>query len=117
MKLIIAGTRSLYVSTKFIFEVLEQKGINGAFSQIVSGGANGIDYCGEEYANWAGISLKRFIADWKKYGNAAGPKRNEQMAKYGDALLLIWDGKSKGSKNMKENMLKLNKPIYEVILK
>ena len=49
-------------------------------------------------------------------GKAAGHVRNKKMAEYGDALLLIWDGKSKGSANMKKEMQKLNKPIYEVTL-
>jgi hypothetical protein len=39
------------------------------------------------------------------------------MADYADALLLIWDGESKGSANMKKNMEKQNKKVYEVILK
>jgi hypothetical protein len=39
------------------------------------------------------------------------------MAEYADALLLIWDGKSRGSLNMKQQMLKLEKPVYEVIVK
>lgn len=60
---------------------------------------------------------KEFPADWKAHGKAAGPIRNKQMAEYADALLLIWDGESKGSASMKNEMLKLNKPVYEVIIK
>jgi hypothetical protein len=39
------------------------------------------------------------------------------MAEYADALLLIWDGESKGSLNMKQRMIGLKKPVYEVVLK
>jgi hypothetical protein len=39
------------------------------------------------------------------------------MAEEADALLLIWDGESKGSANMKKEMLFKNKPVYEVILR
>lgn len=73
--------------------------------------------------NWAktqdsgNFPIKKFYPDWGKHGKAAGPIRNKQMAEYADALLLIWDGESKGSKNMKEEMLKLNKPVYEFIVK
>lgn len=38
------------------------------------------------------------------------------MAEYGDALLLIWDGKSRGNASMKKEMQKQNKPIFEVVL-
>jgi hypothetical protein len=39
------------------------------------------------------------------------------MAEYADALILVWDGKSRGSASMKREMEKLGKPIYEVIVK
>jgi uncharacterized phage-like protein YoqJ len=38
------------------------------------------------------------------------------MAEYADALLLIWDGESRGSKNMLFNMKKLGKQVFEVKL-
>lgn len=96
--------------------------------EVISGGCNGIDKLGEQWAKeeyWfdhghtykKSISIKYFIPDWKTHGKAAGPIRNRQMAEYGDALLLIWDGKSRGSASMKKEMEKLNKPIYEIILK
>jgi hypothetical protein len=44
--------------------------------------------------------VKVFPADWGRYKNAAGPIRNEQMAKYADALLAVWDWESKGTGNM-----------------
>ena len=50
-------------------------------------------------------------------GKRAGFVRNEQMAKYSDMLLLIWDGESRGSKSMKELMIKEDKLIVEIILK
>lgn len=68
--------------------------------EIVSGTANGADKLGEIYANENGYKIKRFPADWDKYGKSAGHKRNLQMAEYADALILFWDGKSKGSKSM-----------------
>jgi len=44
--------------------------------------------------------LEFFLPIGKKYGNAAGPIRNKQMAEYADALVAVWDGKSRGTKNM-----------------
>ncbi len=63
------------------------------------------------------LPVKEFPADWDQHGNAAGPIRNAQMADYADALLLIYDGESRGSLNMRKQMAQLKKPIYEVILK
>jgi len=72
---------------------------------------------GEDYATNRNIPLKIFHAEWEEHGKAAGPIRNKQMANYGEKLLLIWDGESRGSANMKAEMLKLNKPVYEIIIR
>ena len=131
MKLIIAGSRDLYPTPALIMGLLQMLDINP--SEIVSGKAEGVDTCGEIYANNNKIPVIPFPADWddisderavvkyrkdgKPYNAIAGHDRNRLMAEYADALLLIWDGKSSGSANMKSIMQKLNKPIYQVILK
>ena len=68
--------------------------------EIVSGGAAGADALGERYARERGYGLKVFPAEWKKWGAAAGPIRNSQMADYADALIAFWDGKSAGTRDM-----------------
>jgi len=85
-------------------------------TEVVSGGASGVDALGERYAHENGIPLKVFPADWAKHGNAAGPLRNKEMAIYADALIALWDGQSKGTRSMVgyANMRKLKlyiKPI------
>jgi len=85
--------------------------------EIIQGGAPGIDSCAKKVAEELLGHSRTFDANWNAYGKSAGPKRNRQMAEYGDALLVIWDGESRGSANMKEEMLKLGKPVYEVVLK
>lgn len=68
--------------------------------EIISGTANGADSLGEKYAKERGYTLKQFPADWDEFGKAAGYIRNDEMAKYGDALIAFWDGKSKGTGHM-----------------
>lgn len=68
--------------------------------EIVSGTARGADKLGESYAHKNKLHIKQFPADWNKYGKAAGPRRNKQMAEYADACIVFWDGKSKGTKSM-----------------
>jgi len=70
--------------------------------EIVSGGAKGADQLGEQYAKENNYNLRIFPADWDKYGKKAGYIRNEEMAKYADACVCFWDGKSKGTKMMIE---------------
>lgn len=116
IKLIIAGSRTLAPSCNFIMDAIKSLKIYN-IDEVVSGCARGVDTEGEHWASHFGAKIKRFPADWDTHGKAAGAIRNKQMADYADALLLIWDGSSRGSANMREQMLKQNKPVYEVILK
>lgn len=74
--------------------------------KFISGCCKGADILGEQFACRHEYDVIRFPANWDKYGNAAGPIRNEQMAKYAVAdgnrgvLVAFWDGKSKGTKSM-----------------
>ena len=67
---------------------------------IVSGTAKGADALGEQYARERGYQIRRYPADWDRYGKAAGPLRNDLMARNADALIAYWDGRSPGTKNM-----------------
>lgn len=101
MKVIIAGSRD-FNDYEFLCKVCDYLLSHRTRDEIeiVSGTARGADSLGEKYAKEKGFSLKLFPAEWVKYGNAAGFKRNAQMASYGDALIAFWDGKSKGTTHM-----------------
>lgn len=113
MKVIIAGSRTITDRELVIREVWK---LPFEITEVVSGGARGVDAIGEWIAEIVTIPVCRFPADWDKHGKAAGPIRNKQMAEYADAAIVIWDGKSRGSKNMIETMKKLGKPVMEVIV-
>lgn len=124
MKVIVAGSRHLderlvspIIESMLNYIEITNKGPFGYIDEIVSGGCTGVDAAGEKLAREYSIDLKRFEPDWNKHGKAAGPIRNKEMANYADVLVLIWDGKSKGSLSMKKEMKSLNKLIYEVVLK
>lgn len=115
MKLIIAGSRHLEEPSVLPL-LMEWRAMGSDVTEVVSGGCRGVDAAGELYASYVDLPVKQFPADWKTHGRAAGPIRNKQMAEYADALLLIWDGKSRGSQNMKYCMRQFNKPVYEIIV-
>ena len=117
MKLIIAGSRHLDVPPAFVYFCAYKWGIAEDVTEVVCGEALGVDQSGKELALMNQSPLKTFPANWKEHGKAAGPIRNREMAEYADALLLIWDGVSPGSKNMKKTMEELGKPVYEYIVK
>ena len=97
MKLIIAGGRD-YQFTQRDEYALGYLRHHFYIEEVVSGGAGGADKCGEEWAMIHGIPVKKFVADWDKHGKAAGPLRNEEMAKYASALVAFPGGR--GTANM-----------------
>lgn len=115
MKLVIAGTRTINADIETMDMCLEYYDLQP--TEIVCGMARGIDMSGYKYAEFMGIEIAEFPADWNgPLKKGAGHARNKAMAEYADALLLIWDGKSTGSANMKKQMEKLGKPVYEIVL-
>ncbi len=112
MKTIIAGSRYGFVA-KNTFEGVESSGFE--VTEVVSGGAIGVDRDGEYYAKVNQLPCTRFIPKWDELGKRAGFVRNQEMANYADALVAIWDGKSKGTEHMISCMKKLNKPTYVYI--
>ena len=100
MKVIIAGSRN-FTDYQKLKKECDQFLQNQKIIEIVSGcHYKGADKLGIQYANEKGFNLIKFPADWNKFGKAAGPKRNEQMANYADGLIAFWDGNSRGTKNM-----------------
>ena len=88
MKVIIAGGREFSPNNDSIAWVL--KIINELHpDEIISGCARGADTFGEKLAEHLNIPVRKFPANWKFYGKAAGPIRNEQMANYADACILF----------------------------
>jgi len=116
VRVIIAGSRTIK-DFGVVFNAINQSSFQ--ISELVCGMAIGVDLLGKQYADHGDIPVKEFEVskkDWDRYGKAAGSIRNRRMAEYAEALILIWDGKSKGSANMKKCMEDLGKPIYEVIV-
>ena len=78
---------------------------------LVSGGARGVDNWAEMCARGLGVKCRIFPADWDKYGKSAGYKRNKDIVKNADLILVFWDGKSKGTKHSIDLAVAEGKPI------
>ena len=82
---------------------------------IISGGAGGVDSIAEKYADEHKISKLIIRPRYDIYGKAAPIKRNQVMVDLADAVLVIWDGRSKGTKHTADYAKKKNKPITIII--
>ena len=109
MKVIVAGSRTI-TSYKEVCKAIEESKF--PIDKIVSGNAEGVDQYGENYAIINYIDLVIFPANWKLHKNKAGILRNIEMGNYADALIAVWDGKSRGTKHMIDYMKSLNKPVF-----
>jgi len=97
MKVIIAGSRHT-TNYRIIVEAVNESGFD--ITEVISGGARGVDSLGERFALNNNVAVKKFTANWSKHGRAAGPMRNQQMADYADALIAIPSRISIGTRDM-----------------
>lgn len=98
MKIAIIGSRDFtdyQLVEDTVFAHLNLK----AIELVVSGGARGADTLAERFARQWGITMKVFPAQWGKYGNSAGYRRNVDIIKEADIVFAFWDGKSKGTQH------------------
>lgn len=114
MKTIIAGCRDI-----FNYQLVEEavRCCGWTPTEIFSGCSEGVDQLGEEWAKQHKIVLRRFYADWSIFGKSAGPIRNREMAENAEALIALWDGVSRGTKNMIEEAInrKLLVKVYLIV--
>ena len=110
---IIAGSRTVG-TIDLIKQAIEASGFR--ITEVVSGCAFGADLFGELWAKRKMIPIRRFPAKWddlshpnaliktnvagREYDARAGHRRNEEMARYADQLIAVWDGESRGTADM-----------------
>lgn len=118
VRLVIAGSRHLTPNVDDIDRALAVARIawlrDDNVAAVISGCAPGVDTAGEEWARARGVAVLPYPAEWSRFGNAAGMKRNARMADAGDALLAFWNGHSPGTRDMIRQMERRGKPLYVV---
>lgn len=104
MKLLIIGSRSI---TNFDLTPY----IPAEVDTVISGGADGIDHIAEQYADLHRLSKYIIRPRYDLFGRAAPLKRNQQMVDLADAVLIIWDGCSRGTQYTLNYAKKQNIPV------
>jgi hypothetical protein len=115
MKTIIAGSRTIN-SYDLVVRAIHESGWTDEITEVLCGMASGVDLSGKAWADAHGIEVKQFFANWRAHGRSAGPRRNEMMVRYADALILVWDGKSPGSSDVLRKAKVQGLRIYEHIV-
>ena len=104
MKVAVVGSRNLCV--RHLENYLPKD-----TTEIISGGAKGVDTSAKLYANSHNIKLTEFLPEYERYGRAAPLKRNDAIIENADLVIAFWDGKSKGTKYVIDKCRKIGVPI------
>ena len=107
MKIAIVGSRGAGDDTIDLII----KNIPAECSEIISGGAVGIDTIANEAARRLGIKCKNFLPDYDKYGKIAPLQRNITIIENADYVMAFWDYKSHGTRNVISECIKRNIPF------
>lgn len=127
MKVIVAGSRNIR-DIRIVSNAIKNSGFD--VTEIISGGAYGVDQLGEKYAQANNIKLTIVRAEWdnleatpcsiaisdktgRPYNRLAGFNRNEKMADMADALIVVHNN-TPGSLHMKSIAKLKGLPIFEV---
>ena len=112
-KYIVAGGRDFRDRNRLNM-ILEMYVRHFDLTTIISGAAKGVDSLASDFAKAFDyiVELEEFPADWKMHGSSAGPIRNQQMAQAGDGLIAVWDGRSRGTKDMIEKATRSNLEVH-----
>lgn len=108
MKLGIIGSRNLTVDN---LEDYIPEGV----TEIISGGAKGVDTCAQKYAEEHGIKITVFKPNYEKFGRGAPIFRNSDIVNHSDKVIAFWDGESSGTRNALKICKQKNIP-YEIYL-
>ncbi len=107
MKTAIIGSRGLDIEDigKYLPE---------GITEIVSGGAKGVDRTAKEYAAAQGILYREFLPDYARYGRYAPLQRNLEIIEYADRVIAFWDGKSRGTSFVIDRCRKCGKDVLVI---
>lgn len=104
VKVGVVGSRSLHIENIGAY-------LPAGTTELISGGARGVDRSAREWARRNGMPITEFLPDYDAYGRRAPLRRNEQIAACCDALLAFWDGKSQGTLHTVSACQRLGKPV------
>lgn len=90
MRVAVVGSRTLTVPN--LGDYLPEN-----VSEIVSGGARGVDQCARAYALSHGIKLTEYLPDYARHGRRAPLMRNDLIVARAELVLAFWDGRSRGT--------------------
>lgn len=113
MKVLVCGSRK-YANRWHVYEVLDAAHAANPISLIIHGGATGADALAHSWAVEHDIRWNRYRANWKEYGNPAGPMRNQMMLDQAKPDLVVAFPGGTGTADMVRKARAANVPVFTV---
>lgn len=89
LKIAVIGSRNLVVTI--------ERYIPSEITELISGGAKGIDSLAEQFADQNCIPKQILKPEYDKYGRKAPLIRDRQIVDCADLVVAVWDGFSSGT--------------------
>ena len=104
MKVAVVGSRG--IELKNLSEYLPED-----TTEIISGGAKGVDHAARSFALTHEIKLTEYYPDYSRYGRGAPLRRNIRIIEEAELVLAFWDSASRGTKFVIDQCQKRGIPI------
>lgn len=120
MIVIVCGGRD-FADASFVVTALDALHRKTPITVLLNGGAEGADRHALVWAASAGVDRITYHANWKKYGTAAGPRRNADMlkaaisigAQLGETVGVVAFPGGPGTADMKRQSQNANVKVWE----
>lgn len=109
MRVAVIGSRSLACDIG--------KYIPAGTTEIVSGGARGVDSLAERWADERHIPKLIIQPEYARLGQAAPHCRNRLIVDVADCVVAVWDGRSRGTREAIAYARKTGKPVRVHIIR
>lgn len=98
MRILVTGGRD-FEDQALLESVLDSLQSMHHIEAVLHGDASGADRLAGQWAKSRNIAVEAYPADWKKFGRAAGPIRNQKMLDENPDILIAFPG-GKGTADM-----------------
>jgi hypothetical protein len=115
VNIFVGGSNKLQINPDAISVTLSQIGISPKdVNTIICGLEHGPEKAGEIWARKNRIALDEHRPHLEKYGQIAWVIRNKVIMAHADMMLVYWDGKSAGARNLMNSGVKKGLKVYKI---
>lgn len=113
MRVLVCGGR-YFADVALLNRTLDELHAETPIAVLIHGKASGADTLAGQWARRRIVPTREFPAQWRKYGQRAGPIRNQQMLEEGKPDLVVAFKGGEGTSNMVMQARKARVTVMEI---